>query len=77
MKLIISKQHIKGQLKKFGFDKVDEDVYDLINDYHVRLVKHVTTKRGFKKQYQRGGRVAMPLEYFGTCLLYTSDAADE
>jgi hypothetical protein len=65
MKLIITKQHIKGQLRKFGFDKVEEGVFDLINDYHLKFVKHISTKRNFKKQYQRGGRVAFPLEYFG------------
>lgn len=61
MKLIISKRHINGQLKKFGFREADDGVYDLINNYHLDLVKHITSKR----PSQRGGRVAMPLEYFG------------
>ena len=64
MKLILSKRHINEQAKKFGFDKVDEGVYDLINDYHLSFVRHVVSKRDFKKKFQKGGRVALPLEYF-------------
>jgi hypothetical protein len=68
MKLIITKQHIKGQLRKFGFDEVEDGAYELINDYHMKFVRHIASKRNFKKQYsklQNGGRVAFPLEYFG------------
>jgi hypothetical protein len=61
MKLIISKRHINGQLKKFGFREAEEGVYDIINKYHLGLVKNVASK----KQSLQGGRVAMPLEYFG------------
>jgi hypothetical protein len=62
MKLIISKQHIKGQLKKFGYNDAEEGVHNLINNYHRSFVRHLLDKR---RTYQKGGRVSMPLEYFG------------
>lgn len=65
MKLIIPKQHIKVQLKKFGYKDADDGVYDLINDYHQAFVRHLVSKRNFKSKYQKGGRVSFPLEYFG------------
>lgn len=65
MKLIISKQHINGQLKKFGYHNAEEGVHNLINDYHQSFVRHLLAKRNFKTTYQKGGRVSMPLEYFG------------
>lgn len=65
MKLIISKQHIKGQLKKFGYKDAEEGVYKMINDYHQAFINDVVSKRNFKSKYQKGGRVAFPLEYFG------------
>ncbi len=65
MKLIISKRHIKGQLKKFGYNDAEEGVHNLINDYHRSFVRHLLAKRNFRATYQKGGRVSMPLEYFG------------
>lgn len=65
MTFIIPKQHINKQVRKFEYNQVENGVYQLINDYHDAFVKHFTSKRDLHSKYQKGGRVAFPLEYFG------------
>lgn len=55
----ISLRQLKTQAKKFGFQQVEEDALELVNDTHQKLIRKLLSKK------QRGGnRVSMPLEYF-------------
>lgn len=54
----ISLRQLKTQAKKFGFQQVDEDALQLVNEVQEKLIKKLLTKK------QRGGRYSLPLEYF-------------
>lgn len=54
----ISLRQLKTQAKKFGFQQVDEDALQLVNEVQEKLIKKLLSKK------QRGGRVSLPLEYF-------------
>lgn len=64
MVVFISDRQISSNLKKVGFIKVDPKVNELINEASFRLVRR-TLEKAMKKAILKGGRVTMPLEYYG------------
>jgi hypothetical protein len=57
----ISSRHLKTQAKKFGFQQVEDEAIELVNDVQEKLVKKLL-KSSHKKQC--GGRVSLPIQYF-------------
>ena len=62
--IMIDQSVILAQLKKFGFVKanLEGDVYEKLNNIIFSYIKKLV--REYKKN-QDGGRIVMPLEYFG------------
>ena len=63
MKDFISHKQVAQNLKKYNLQSFDQDIQDKINSLH-----HKVLEQQFKqhKKQQQGGRVAMPIEYFGS-----------
>jgi hypothetical protein len=68
MKDIITPQQVAQNLKKFQFTSFDDDVHEKIQLIHQKVIRqelkhHLQQAR---KQEQQGGRVAFPIDYFGS-----------
>lgn len=64
MVVFLSDKQVLSNLKRIGFVNVDDKVPSMVNDAAFRLVKK-TLEKAVKKAVLKGGRVTMPLEYFG------------
>ncbi len=66
MKDFITKQQVAQNLKKFNFTTFDKDVQEKINHIHQKVFHQQLKQHKKKQNQQKGGRVAFPIEYFGS-----------
>jgi len=64
MIVYITENKIKYGLKQFGFKTFDIEVIELLNKAFKNYIKNTVAKSGGKES-QAGGRVIMPMEYYG------------
>jgi hypothetical protein len=65
MKDFISQKQVAYNLKKYNLQSFDKEIHDKINRLHKKVFEY-QLKQYQKQQKQQGGRVAMPIEYFGS-----------
>lgn len=63
----IKEKQLKSNLKKFGFQSYDQEVVQTINKLHQQVVSDLMQQKQKqqKKLQQKGGRVSMPIDFFG------------
>lgn len=68
MKDIITQHQVAQNLKKFHFTSFDDEVHDKIQLIHQKVIRQELKHhlQQVKKQEQQGGRVAFPIDYFGS-----------
>lgn len=64
MIVYVTENKIKYGLKQFGFKTFDPEVIELLNKAFKNYIKNTVAKSGGKGS-QAGGRVIMPMEYYG------------
>jgi len=58
--IILDQEKVTKQFKKFGFKSVNVNV---VNELNIVILKFV--EKNLKKKAHSGGRIVLPLEYFG------------
>lgn len=67
MIVYITQNKIKNGLKPFGFKTFDSEVIELLNKAFKNYIKNTVAKHvKHGGEAQAGGRVIMPMEYYGT-----------
>jgi hypothetical protein len=67
----IKEKQLQTNLKKFGFTSYDSEVLEQVNNLQQKVTKdllqqHVQKQKQHQKKLQQsGGRVSMPIDYFG------------
>jgi ABC-type oligopeptide transport system substrate-binding subunit len=65
MKDFISQKQVAQNLKKYNLQSFDKDIHEKINRLHHNVIEQ-EFKQHQKQQKQQGGRIAMPIEYYGS-----------
>lgn len=66
MKDNLTKHQVAQNLKKYNFTSFDDNVQQLFNNIHDKVIEQQLKLHLQKsKHHQQGGRVAFPIEYFG------------
>lgn len=66
MQRYITEKQFKSNVAKFGFKTYEPEVLDRVNVIHKKIVGDLLKQyKKQKKQAMKGGRVALPITYFG------------
>lgn len=65
MKDFINQKQVAQNLKKYNLHSFDNEITEKINNLHHKVIEHAF-KNHHKQSKQHGGRVAFPIEYFGS-----------
>lgn len=65
MKDFINQKQVAQNLKKYNFQTFDKEIHEKINKLHHNVFNQ-QFKQQKKNQNQQGGRVAFPIEYWGS-----------
>jgi hypothetical protein len=66
MKDFISQKQVAQNLKKYNLQSFDKDIHEKINRLHHKVIEQEFKQHQKQQKQQQGGRVAMPIEYFGS-----------
>lgn len=66
MKDFISQKQVAENLKKYNLQSFDKEIHDKINRLHKKVFEYQLKQYQKQQKQQQGGRVAMPIEYFGS-----------
>lgn len=65
MLLALQENAVAKMLKSNGFKTWDQEVVSLMNEAFYNMIHNELRKHGMRRSKQSGGKIVMPLEYFG------------
>ena len=66
MKDFISQKQVADNLKKYNLQSFDKEIHEKINRLQHKVFEHQLKQHHKQQKQQQGGRIAMPIEYFGS-----------
>lgn len=76
MLIALQEKSIQKMLQAHGFKSYDSQVIEHINESFYNFIYNELKNHGMKQNKQSGGKIVMPLEYFGVDSNNFVDAAD-